>query len=128
MPNPQTLFDVEGQTVVITGGSGVLGRAMSLALAEAGARVVVISRRAEAAGSVAEAIQAGGGQAIALSADVTNHSDLEQALERVIAAFGAPKILINAAGGNQPGATTSAENSFFNLDTDAINNVFSLNC
>jgi NAD(P)-dependent dehydrogenase (short-subunit alcohol dehydrogenase family) len=128
MSNPQTRFAVEGQTVVITGGSGVLGRAMSLALAEAGARVAVIGRRAEAAGSVAETIQAGGGQAIALAADVTVRTDLEQALEQVLATFGVPTILINAAGGNQPGATTSAENSFFHLDTEAINKVFSLNC
>ncbi len=128
MPNPQTLFNVQGQTVVITGGSGVLGRAMSLALAEAGARVAVISRREESAGSVAEAIQAQGGQAIALAADVTSRPALEQALERVLATFGAPTILINAAGGNQPGATTNAENSFFNLDTEAISNVFALNC
>jgi NAD(P)-dependent dehydrogenase (short-subunit alcohol dehydrogenase family) len=128
MPNPQTLFDVQGQTVVITGGSGVLGRAMSIALAEAGARVAVIGRRAEAAGSVAEAIKMQGGQAFALSADVTSPPSLEQALEQVMSIFGPPNILINAAGGNQPGATTSAENSFFNLDAEAINTVFGLNC
>jgi NAD(P)-dependent dehydrogenase (short-subunit alcohol dehydrogenase family) len=128
MPNPQTLFDVQGQTVVITGGSGVLGRAMSIALAKAGARVAVIGRRAEAAGSVAEAIKTQGGQAFALSADVTSPPSLEQALEQVMSTFGPPNILINAAGGNQPGATTSAENSFFNLDTEAINTVFGLNC
>jgi len=128
MPNSQTLFNVQEQTVVITGGSGVLGRAMSLALAEAGARVAIISRRAESAASVAETIQAQGGQAIALAADVTSRSALEQALEQVTTTFGPPHILVNAAGGNQPGATTSAENSFFDMDTEAINNVFSLNC
>jgi NAD(P)-dependent dehydrogenase (short-subunit alcohol dehydrogenase family) len=123
----QTLFSVQGQTAVVTGGSGGLGNVMAHALAQAGANVVIISRRAEAAQAVADAIKQAGGHALAIAADVINRADLEQAHERILATFGPVDILVNGAGGNQPAATTSAERSFFDLDNEAIDTVFDLN-
>jgi NAD(P)-dependent dehydrogenase (short-subunit alcohol dehydrogenase family) len=127
MPNHHTLFDIQGQTAVITGGSGVLGRTMALGLAQAGAKVVVLGRRIETAGKVAEEIRAQGGEAIGIAGDVTSREALEQALEQTTRAFGPVDILVNAAGGNLPQAVTSAERSFFDLEEQAIDAAFRLN-
>lgn len=127
MLNLQALFNIQGQTAVVTGGSGVLGKTMSLALAQAGAKVAIIGRRADAADKAAEEIRATGGQALGISCDVTNRASLEQALAQVTAAFGPVDILINGAGGNQPHVTTSAERSFFDLNEQAVSDVFALN-
>jgi len=123
----QALFDVRGSTAVITGGSGHFGRAMALALAQAGVQVAILGRHAETAKTVAEAIQAEGGSALGIACDVLSRASLEQSREQVTSAFGPVDILINAAGGNSPAATTSTEQSFFDLDAEAVNRVFGLN-
>jgi NAD(P)-dependent dehydrogenase (short-subunit alcohol dehydrogenase family) len=124
----QALFDVRDRTAVITGGSGHFGQAMALALAQAGAQVAILGRHVETARRVAEAIQAEGGTALGIACDVLSRNSLEQSREQIASAFGQVDILINAAGGNSPAATTSTEQSFFDLDTEAINYVFGLNC
>ncbi len=123
-----TLFDLRGQTAVITGGSGVLGSVMAQGLARAGARVAVLSRRKESCEEVADAIRAEGGQAVGVACDVLDQASLERAAEEVAGAFGEVDILVNGAGGNQPRATTlPAERSFFELDGEAVRGVFDLN-
>ncbi len=123
----QKLFSVQDQTAVVTGGSGVLGKAMSLILARAGARVVIVSRRIEACRAVAEEIKADGGEALGVAADVTDRSSLEHVLEQVTNAFGPVDILLNSAGGNRPQAVVSPEQSFFDLEMKAVDEVFGLN-
>jgi NAD(P)-dependent dehydrogenase (short-subunit alcohol dehydrogenase family) len=123
----QTLFDVRGLTAVITGGSGQLGRTMAQALAQAGVRVAIVSLHAETSGTVAKAIQESSGQALGIACDVLDRVALERALEQVTDTFGPVDILINAAGGNQPQATTTAEQTFFDLNMQAVNSVFGLN-
>ena len=125
--NPQTLFDIQGLTAVITGGSGQLGKAMAQGLAQAGARVAIISLHAETSRKVAEEIRADGGQAIGVACDVLDRTSLERTRELVTENFGPIDILINAAGGNSPQATTSADTSFFDLDVRAIESVLDLN-
>ncbi len=127
MLDHRTLFNLQGQTAVITGGGGVLGSAMARALAAGGARVVVISLHSASAANVAEAIRADGGEAIELACDVMDRSALEQARAQIMQQYSAIDILINGAGGNRPAATTSAERSFFDLDTEAIEDVLNLN-
>ncbi len=127
MPNHHTLFNIQGQTAVITGGSGGLGSAISYALAEAGARVAVISLHSTSSDKVVETIRANGGEAIGIACDVMDRAALEHAREEILRNYASIDILINAAGGNQPGATTSQELSFFDLDRQAIDTVFDLN-
>ena len=120
--------DLTGKTAVVTGGSGVLGSCMARALAACGARVAVLARGLDRAEAVAQDIAREGGTAIALSCDATDKPSLE--------AFGPADILVNAAGGNRPAATTGAEffapdgdfPSFFDLDESAIRGVFDVNC
>ena len=104
--NTSELFDLHGRTVLITGGSGVLGRVMASGLAQAGARVAVLGRREEPALAVAATIRAAGGEAIGVAADVLDRTALERASETITATLGPVDILINGAGGNQPQATT----------------------
>ncbi len=123
----QRLFDVRGLTAVITGGTGVLGSEMALALARAGVRVAILSRHATSSAKVVEAIQTEKGEAIGIACDVLERTDLEHACAEVLKTFGPIDILINAAGGNSPQATTSADVSFFDLDIRAIESVLDLN-
>ena len=123
----KALFGAEGRTAVVTGGSGELGRAMASALARAGARVAILARHTDAANSVAGAIRAEGGAAIAVACDVLDRAALERSRDEVASAFGPADILINGAGGNSPAATTSADQPFFDLDAAAVNQVFALN-
>ena len=123
----RTLFNVSGLTAVITGGSGQLGRAMAQALAQAGVQVAIISLHAETSRTVAEAIQASGGRALGIACDVLDRVALERSVEQVTDTFGPVDILINAAGGNQPQATTTDDQTFFDLDMQAVNRVFGLN-
>ena len=123
----RALFGVDGRTAVVTGGSGELGRAMAFALSRAGAQVAILARHEDAANTVAEAIRREGGAAIAVACDVLDRAALERSRDAVASAFGPADILINAAGGNAPAATTTPERSFFDLDAAAVNQVFALN-
>ncbi|HKV83485.1 MAG TPA: SDR family NAD(P)-dependent oxidoreductase, partial [Ktedonobacterales bacterium] len=122
-----TLFDLRGQTAVVTGGSGVLGGAMARALAGAGMRVVILGRRLGACQRVADTITGAGGSALAVAADVLDRASLEAAAARVAEAFGPVDLLLNAAGGNDPRATTSAGQSFFDLDPEGVDAVMAGN-
>jgi NAD(P)-dependent dehydrogenase (short-subunit alcohol dehydrogenase family) len=123
----QARFDVQGRTAVITGGSGYLGRAMASALAQAGVQVAILGRHGETAQTVAQTIQAEGGRALGVACDVLNRASREQSREQITGTLGPVDILINAAGGNSPSATTSAEQRFFDLDAEAVSGVFGLN-
>jgi len=118
---------VRGRTAVITGGSGVLGSVMAHALSKAGVRVAILSLHAASSANVVESIRAEGGEAIGIACDVMDKADLERACTEVLDNFGHIDMLINAAGGNSPHATTSATTSFFDLDVHAVDAVLGLN-
>ncbi|WP_078392521.1 SDR family oxidoreductase [Shouchella patagoniensis] len=94
----QTLFDLTGKTAIVTGGGRGLGEAMAQALAEAGANVVVCSRKEAACQEVKQQIEASGGHAMALACDVTNEADVERIVEEVYNQYGKIDILINNSG------------------------------
>jgi len=127
MTHFQTLFDIKDFTAVITGGSGQLGRAMAQCLAEQGVKVAILSLHAETSEKVADMIKAEGGQAIGIACDVLDRAALERTRELVTSIYGPIDILINAAGGNHPNATASKEIPFFDLDVQAVGDVFSTN-
>ena len=101
----KNLFDVKDQVVVITGGTGVLGKAIALHLAEQGARVVILGRKAEVGEAIVAEIKAQGGEAMFLTTNVLDEAVLEKNLKDILAAYGRVDALLNAAGGNMPGAT-----------------------
>ena len=124
-----------GKTAVITGGSGVLCSEMAKELARQGVNVAILNRTFEKGALVADAINAEGGRAIAVAADVLDRSSLEASKEKVMRAFGRIDILINGAGGNHPDAitddetfeSTSRAKSFFDMQEDGFSKVFATN-
>ena len=122
-----SLFDVTGKVVAATGGGGVLVGEMVRGLAQAGARIAILDISEDAARRVAAEIVAAGGEAIGIRTDVLNKTSVEAALAAVLSHFGRVDILINGAGGNKPDASTSQNQSFFDLSQEAFRWVFDLN-
>lgn len=91
-------FDLTGRVAVVTGGNGGIGEALAHALAEAGAGVAIIARRAEPAENVAASLRTKGTKAIAVAADITDTAAIEPMLDAVEARLGAIGIFINNAG------------------------------
>jgi NAD(P)-dependent dehydrogenase (short-subunit alcohol dehydrogenase family) len=91
-------LDATGKVVVVTGGSKGLGRAMALGFAEAGADVVVASRKLEACEEVAAEIRDRGGQALAIRCHVGDWDDCAALIDATVAAFGRIDVLVNNAG------------------------------
>ena len=123
----KNLFDIKDNVVVITGGTGVLGRAIANHLADQGAKVVIRGRKAEVGNAIVEAIKENGGEAMFLVTDVMNREILEQNLADILAAYGRVDALLNAAGGNMPGATVAPTGTFFDLKIEEFQRVLDLN-
>ena len=126
----QSLYDFTERTVLVTGGAGVLGLEIVRTLVQCNANVIVLSRNHErATKSIAEYTKPvkSKGLVLCVYGDVLNRESLQQANETVTSEFGTVDILINAAGGNHPSATTSADLSFFDLPLDALRHVGDLN-
>ena len=123
----KNLFDIKGQVVVITGGTGVLGKAIAIHLAEEGAKVVILGRKAEVGNALVNEIKQKGGEAMFLTTDVMNRNALEQNLTDILATYGRVDALLNAAGGNMPGATIAPTGTFFDLKVEEFQKVLELN-
>ncbi len=120
------LNDFTGRSVVVTGGTGVLGRVMTEALIGCGASVAVLARDREKATDLLSKMP-GPGKAVVVEGDVLKKDTLERAAEVVTSEFGRIDCLVNGAGGNHPQATTRPDLSFFDVPQEALRFVFDLN-
>lgn len=120
-------FSLENKVVIITGATGVLGEALSLSVAQAGARVVILGRNKERAEERVKAIKEAGGEAIAILGDVLDEGKMLAAREEILDTWGTIDGLVNGAGGNMPGATISAEQNLFDLSVEDTRKVVDLN-
>lgn len=91
-------FDLKGQVALVTGASKGIGHDVALALAHAGAKVVVGARDSEALGRLVDQIEAEGGQAYAISLDMRDLGSIRAAVDQTIQHFGDLSILVNNAG------------------------------
>jgi NAD(P)-dependent dehydrogenase (short-subunit alcohol dehydrogenase family) len=121
------MYDFTGRTIVITGGAGILGGEIACALVGCGAKVAIVDRDPKLADRLMHRFETSVGEAIVVYGDVLNREIMQQAEQTVIKTFGDVDALINAAGGNKPEATTSADRSFFDLPEAALRFVFDLN-
>ena len=96
----EELFSLAGRVAVVTGGSSGIGAEMALALAGAGARVVLVARDASRLESAADTMRAAGGEVAWVAADLALRGEVSRTAEEAAAAFGAPDILVNCAGVN----------------------------
>ncbi len=94
------LFDLSGRVAVVTGASSGIGRTVALALASAGAAVVLVARRAAQLDGVRSEIAGGGGRAESLPCDLADRAALRRCARQAAQAFGPPDILVSAAGTN----------------------------
>jgi NAD(P)-dependent dehydrogenase (short-subunit alcohol dehydrogenase family) len=121
------LYDFTGQTVVITGGAGVLGGEIGCALVGCGAQLAILDLNLEPGEALLKRMGKQAANAGLFCVDVLKIESLRQAASDVLTRFGKVDCLINAAGGNKPQATTSPDLKFFDLSTDALRWVFDLN-
>lgn len=122
-----SLFNIDGKVVLITGGYGILGSQMAEYLASEGAKVVILGRSKEKGEALAAKIKAKGDEAMFLVSDAMNEENLVQNREEILKAYGKIDVLINAAGGNMPGATIPPDKTIFDVKVDAFKDVIDLN-
>ena len=120
------LYDFTGRSMIVTGGTGILGRVIVEALLGCGANVTLITRSKKKAEDLLHQLGATE-QTLAIETDVLNRAGLEAAKQQVIEKFGRIDGLVNGAGGNRPEATTSDTVSFFDLPPEALREVSDLN-
>lgn len=121
------IFDLSDRVAVVTGATGVLGSALAIGLARAGARVGILGRRTEAAEATSAAIREFDGQSLCLTADVLDVAALQGAKRAILEHWNRIDILVNCAGGNVADAIVHSERTFFSLSQVAMEQVVNLN-
>jgi NAD(P)-dependent dehydrogenase (short-subunit alcohol dehydrogenase family) len=121
------LFDLTEEVAVVLGATGVLGGAIAEGLAAASAKVAVLGRNAERGEARARSIQEQGGAAEFYPADALDHTSLNDALKALVGQLGAPTILVNAAGGNDPRVTVTPEHPFEEISVAHWHENFDMN-
>jgi NAD(P)-dependent dehydrogenase (short-subunit alcohol dehydrogenase family) len=118
---------MNNKVVVITGGNGTLGSSMAEGMAKAGAKVFILGRNSEKSAQVVADLAKKNLPITAVPCDVLNEESVAQARSTVLAAAGRVDILVNAAGGNQAGATIMPNQSVFDLSVEQFRKVNDLN-
>lgn len=123
----KNLFDIKGYVVVITGGTGVLGRAIAKYLSLNGASVIILGRKEEVGREIVADIENAGGCCEFMKTDVMDRQAVQANCDAIVAKYGRVDTLLNAAGGNMAGATIGPDQNFFDLDTRQFQTVLELN-
>lgn len=121
------LFNIKGNVTVITGGTGVLGRAIARYLALNGAKVIILARNEEVGSRLAASIREEGGECEFMKTDVMNMDVVKNNRDQILSKYGHIDTLLNAAGGNMPGATIPPDKTVFDLDIAQFQTVLNLN-
>lgn len=120
-------FSLNGKVVVVTGGTGILGKAFVDAIVAAGGAVGILGRKAAVAEERADAINQAGGRAMALVADVLDEAQLVAAREKALQHFGKIDGLVNAAGGNMPEGVLLPGDPIFRMNLEGMKKVLDVN-
>ena len=121
------LFNIKDYVVVITGGTGVLGRCIAKYLALNGAKVIILGRKEEIGNKMVADIIRGAGHAEFMKTDVMDSNAVQENCDAIIEKYGRVDTLLNAAGGNMPGATISPDKNIFDLDVEQFRKVLDIN-
>lgn len=111
-------LELSGKVAIVTGGSEGIGRATAVVLAREGAKVAIGARRQGPLDEARAAVEAVGGECLALSTDVTSDADCEALVAETINRFGGVDILINNAGQSSSGRIESHEIDVWAVDMD----------
>ena len=123
----KNLFDIKDYVVVITGGTGVLGRAIAKYLSLNGASVIILGRKEEVGREIVADIENAGGRCEFMKTDVMDRQAVQANCDAIVAKYGRVDTLLNAAGGNMAGATIGPDQNFFDLDPRQFQTVLELN-
>ena len=121
------LFDLTGEVAVVIGATGALGGGIAEGLAAAGAAVAIVGRNAERGEARVQTITNSGGRARFFSADAMSRESIQAAHKEISNRLGAPTILVNAAGGNDPKVTVTPERAFETIGLEDWRANFDLN-
>ena len=120
-------FDLNDRVAVITGGGGALGGCIAQSLSQSGVKIAILDLTQASAQSTVDMIQKKGGTAIGFAADVLSTESMEGISKEILKQWGRVDILLNAAGGNMPGATIAVDQTIFDLSMDDFKKVTELN-
>ncbi|MDQ1771071.1 SDR family oxidoreductase [Labilibaculum sp. A4] len=121
------MFEIKGKVAVVTGGGGVLGGSIARSLINAGVKVAILDIRKENVNNRVKELEELGGEAIGFVSSVLSMDELKQARETIINKWGKVDILVNAAGGNLPGATLTEQQTVFDMKIEDFEKVNNLN-
>jgi NAD(P)-dependent dehydrogenase (short-subunit alcohol dehydrogenase family) len=119
-------YDFSNKVIAVTGGAGILGGEMACALIGCNAKVAIIDRASAQPERFLPKFKCNG-QCMVLEGDVLQKESIGAAAKKIVAEWGSIDCLVNAAGGNNPGATTGVNQTFFDLPESALRFVSDLN-
>ena len=120
-------FDLKNKVAVITGGGGALGGCVAKSLSQSGVKIAILDLTQESVKRTVDTIVKGGGIAIGFVADVLSQESIETVSNKILKEWGRVDILLNAAGGNMPGATIAVDQTIFDLSINDFKKVTELN-
>jgi NAD(P)-dependent dehydrogenase (short-subunit alcohol dehydrogenase family) len=121
------IFSLSGKVIVLTGGTGIIGKSFIKGIVDAGGAVCILGRNEAVAHERANEVIRGGGKALALIADVLDEKSLQKAKEQILNEFGQIDGLVNAAGGNMPEAILQKGDDIFGMNVDGMKKALDLN-
>src|SRR5690606_21653007 len=124
---PMNLFDIENKVVIVTGGGGVLGGSMAEYLLKNGAIVIILHYKKDTVDATVKRMSVISKKVDGYVCNVVEEQSLQQVSDAIIAKYGKIDVLINAAGGNMPGATVGPTQSFFDININDFKKVVDLN-
>jgi len=122
-----SLFNINNQVVLITGGGGILGGEMASYLLENGATVIILDYKEEIVDDAITRLKKKSEKVAGFVCNVLDENSLQLVSDKIIEQFGKIDILINAAGGNMPGATIGENKTIFDVSIDDFKKVVDLN-
>lgn len=122
-----SLFNIKDYVVVITGGTGILGRCIGKYLAINGAKVIILGHKEEVGNAIVDDIKKAGGEAEFVKTDVMDKEVVQQNCDYIVNKYGRIDTLLNAAGGNMAGATITPDQNIFDLKPEEFQKVLNLN-
>jgi NAD(P)-dependent dehydrogenase (short-subunit alcohol dehydrogenase family) len=121
------LFSLEGKVIVVTGGTGILGGSFVKGITDAGGTAILIGRNATVGEQRAGEINAAGGKAFFVKADVMNEADLVKARDIILEKYHTIDGLVNGAGGNMPEGVLQPDADIFSMNLDGMRKAMDLN-
>lgn len=122
-----TLFSLQDKVIVVTGGTGILGKAFIEGIVSFGGTAVIVGRNEEEGSKRAAEINANGGKALFIKGNVLDEKDLEKVRDITLEKFGYIHGLVNGAGGNMPQGVIQPDQDVFDMNIDGLRQVLDLN-